>query len=258
MRRAALTVATLLLASAAAHADPEIDRTWRAGRVYADEAGSIVSGPIGETAARLTGVFAGRRLPTVIYMHGCSGIDGYSEQTAEVYARAGFLVLLPDSFARLDRPASCDVARHLGSLHRAALAWRQAEATNAIWQARRLPFVDPRNLFLAGLSEGAITAATIRRARVNARIVEGWTCHAAWSEYAGLAAGAPVLAFSSQDDPWFQQDWARGDCGAFMNARDGSRSIVFRAPDSLHDQHFVFWRADVRATALSFLRAHMR
>ena len=113
---------------------------------------------------------------------------------------------------------------------------------------------------LVGLSEGAIAAATATGERVAARIVEGWTCHALWPEYVGLRApaGEPTLAFSSEDDPWFQHDWTRGDCGAFINPRNGSKSIVFRAPDPLHDQHFVFWRADVQATALAFLRAHMR
>jgi hypothetical protein len=158
------------------------------------------------------------------------------------------------------KPASCELSGHVSGLHRGVLAWRQAEAENAIRRARRLAFVDARNVFLVGLSEGAIAAATARGERVNARVVEGWTCHAGWPEYVGIRApaGEPVLAFSSEDDPWFQQDWTRGDCGAFMKRGSGSKSIVFRAPDPLHDQHFVFWRADVQAIALAFLRAHLR
>lgn len=259
-RALAVAAATFLLGSVAARADAELERTWSGGRLYYDAGSGPVSGRIEEAAQRLAGEWRGRRLPAIVYLHGCSGIDALSEQTAAIYARAGFLVVLPDSFARLDKPTSCDVARHLGGLHREALAWRQAEAENAVRRTRRLPFVDPGNIFLVGLSEGAIAAATTRGVRVNARIVEGWTCHAGWPEYRGLRAGPgePVLAFSSEDDPWFTQDWARGDCGAFMNPHDGSRSIVFRSPDPLHDQHFVFWRDDVQATALNFLRAHMR
>lgn len=260
LKRTAFALPALLLCAVAARAEAELDRTWSGGRVYYEVGDRLNSGVIAQAAPRLAGELAGRRLPTIVYMHGCSGIDGFSEQTAAVYARAGFLVLAPDSFARTQKPLSCELSGHVGSLHREVLAWRQAEAENAIRQARRLPFVDARNVFLVGLSEGAIVAATATGERVNARIVEGWTCHAGWPEYVGVRApaGEPVLAFSSEDDPWFRQDWARGDCGAFINPRNGSKSIVFHAPDPLHDQHFVFWRADVQATALAFLRAHMR
>ena len=258
---ARLAVALCLgFCASSARADSELDRTWSLGRLSYLDGGRVVSGWIGTTAAQAAKVFAGRKLPAIVYLHGCSGIDGLSDQTAAVYVAAGFVVVMPDSFARAVKPVSCDVSRHIGGLHRGVLAWRQAEAENAIRRARELPFVDARNLFLVGLSEGAITAATARGQPVNARIVEGWTCHSAWPEYVGLrgSSSEPTLAFSSQDDPWFQIEATRGDCGAFMGGRRGSRSIVFRAPDALHDQHFVFWRPDVQATALAFLRAHMR
>jgi hypothetical protein len=41
-----------------------------------------------------------------------------------------------------------------------------------------------------GHSEGAIAVATLDAPPVAARIIEGWTCHAGWPEYRGLAEGA--------------------------------------------------------------------
>jgi hypothetical protein len=91
---------------------------------------------------------------------------------------------------------------------------------------------------------------------VRARVVEGWTCHALWPEYVGLRASQPTLTLTSRDDPWFQAEWARGDCGAFMKGRAGSRSLVFTAPDALSAQHHVSGRSDVQQTILEFLSRH--
>ena len=162
-----------------------------------------------------------RKAPAVVYLHGCSGLDEISSETAGFLAAAGYVVFSPDSFARAGRPASCNVASHEGSLYRGALALRHAEAAHAVAQVRRLPFVDPRRVYLYGFSEGAAAAATVTGVAVTARVVEGWTCHAGWPEYAGLRAPAsqPTLTLTSRDDPWFQAEWARGDCGAYMRGR---------------------------------------
>jgi dienelactone hydrolase len=253
-------VALALLAGAAGAAagDAEVARTWAGGLIAYPDGGAATIAPIESGVAAAAAALKGRRLPGIVYLHGCSGIDEISRGAASAFAAAGFVVALPDSFRRADKPTSCDVASHAGSLHRGVLAWRHDEARHALAEIRALPFVDSRNLFLVGFSEGAIATATMRGASVNARIVEGWTCHALWPEYAGLAGGSPVLTLTSVDDPWFQDRSLRGDCGALIKRRDGSRSIVFSSPDPLHDQHYVSWRADVRATILNFLRAHMR
>ncbi len=62
-----------------------------------------------------------------------------------------------------------------------------------------------------------------------------------------------MLTFTSKDDPWFGAAWMRGDCGAFLGGRAGSRSIVFAAPDALSGQHYVSGQAEVHAIILDFL-----
>ena len=194
-------------------------------------------------------------------MHGCSGIDIASTKTARDFLlEGGFVVVMPNSYARIDKPVSCNLAQHTGGLHRSVLPWRQDEARNAIHQARRLPFVDPNNIFLIGLSEGAITTATTTgNEPVNARIIEGWTCHAGWPEYWGLPvpASEPVLSLSTADDPWFQLAVLKGNCGVFMK-NNGSKAIIFPTTHVLHDQHFQLWHPDAMRAALDFLRKHMR
>ncbi len=258
LRRTVLLCAFTAFASARAQAaDAEVDRTWAQGRLTWPQDGHIESGPLAASLGAAAKSLAGRKMPAVVYLHGCSGLDDISAATAAFLADAGYVVASPDSFARTNKPLSCIVATNVSSLHRGVLGWRQAEAANAIKRLRRLPFVDGRRIYLYGFSEGAIAAATLADVSVRARVIEGWSCHADWPEYAGLRAppSQPVLTLTSVADPWFKADWARGDCSDYMKGRFGSRSIVFRPPDPLSGQHYVSGRADVRATILEFLRS---
>ena len=257
MRNVFFAIALAMLSAHPAFADSELDRVWTAGRLTWSASGRVETGSVESSAARATASLSGQRLPAVVYLQGCSGVDAISDATARFYAEAGFVVVSPDSFARANKPVSCDVATHRGGLHREALGWRQAEAREAVARVKGFPFVDPARVYLHGFSEGAIAAATVTGVSVRARIVEGWTCHSAWPEYVGVRAAASqkVLSFTSRDDPWFQLDATKGDCGSYLKGRPGSRSVVFEAPDALHDQHYVSWRADARATIMEFLGA---
>ena len=87
---------------------------------------------------------------------------------------------------------------------------------------------DVRDPNLKGFSEGGIATATVTGAVVNARVIEGWTCHSGWSRYRGLAASPsePVLALVGGDDPWFRPACLHGDCGVFMDGRNGRISSL--------------------------------
>ena len=222
--------------------DPaEMERSWQAAlvRLPRPEGGSARA-----TVADLTAVQDPEtQLPTVIYLHGCSGVWYGTHDRMTFLADNGFLVIAPISLAREKYPLSCDEETHQGGLYRPTLRMRQHDAGHAIEMARSLPLVDPDNIFLVGLSEGGITTATFQPANpqqaVKARVVEGWTCHAGWPEYKGIAATEqePVLTLVGADDPWFQDEWTRGDCTGFIDETNGSRSIVYREPPlaSLHE-----------------------
>ena len=257
----------VLALSAALHAAPagaaeaaadELARTWQAARLYLPDATTDRSLRI-EEAGQAPPRAGTQRLPTIVYMHGCAGINYVAAETAEFLRASGYAVIVPDSFARRDKPVSCDPLTLKAGLHRAVLGWRQAEARYAVEQARALPWVEPARLFLMGLSEGGVTVATVSDIGVRARIIEGWTCHAGWPEYQGLAAraGEPVLALLGADDPWFRLPVLKGDCGTFMNRTNGSESMVYRAPHPLANQHYLLWHEDARRRVLDFLAAHM-
>jgi len=249
-------LACALAASAQLSSDAEVVRTFEQGRVHLRLDGALQELNIAQAISLF---YAAKRQTfrgAVVYLHGCDGVNALSVKTADLLAAEGYVVFVPDSFARTTKPVSCDASRHLGGLHREVLAWRQAEADYALKRVKSLPSIDPSKVFLMGLSEGAIATATYVGEAVAGRVIEGWTCHAGWPEYRGLQAPPkePVLALSSENDPWFQEPVLRGDCGAFMTAPSAlRRSVVFRPPHPAASHHDLMWNVYARREVLEFL-----
>ncbi len=238
--------------------DPaELARSWAAAMVQIPNknGGSRISSI---AALRSSIGNTGTKYPTIIYLHGCSGFWKGTRERVKFYAEQGYLVIAPASFARLKYPQSCNPATKTGGLYRGTLAMRQADAGYAIEMVRKFPFVDQTKIILAGLSQGAITTATFKAANRNqkttARIIEGWTCNARWPEYRGINAGPEeaVLTLVAKYDPWFQNEWTKGDCGKFLNPDNGSISVVYNK-GKLAYQHELLKYSPVRKRVLDFL-----
>ena len=170
------------------------------------------------------------KLPAVVYLHGCTGIWQGSHRRVKMMADLGFVVVAPASFARQKYAQSCDHKTHEGGMYRNTLRMRQNDAAYAVQQVRKLPFVDANRIIIMGLSQGGVTTATLRpQPGEVARIIEGWTCHAGWSEYKGMNArsSTPVLSLVGANDPWFQTKWTHGHCGRYLRTSNGSRSVVY-------------------------------
>ena len=241
--------------------DPaEMERTWLAARVR------IPKPDGGYVRTTMEGLSSGARTiagtwPTVIYLHGCTGVWSGTYTRIDFLARNGYAVIAPVSFARQKYPRSCNPAGHQGGLYRPTLYMRENDAGYAIAQAKALPWVDADNVFLMGLSEGGITTATFfspsPEQSVRARVVEGWTCHSGWAEYAGINApdGEPVLTLVGSGDPWFQDQWTKGDCTKFVDPSNGSRSVVYSS-GYLSTRHELLESKAVQDTVLEFLARH--
>lgn len=241
--------------------DPkEVDRTWQAALVRIPQPdGSVIKTTVNDLSAvslDISGPY-----PTVVYMHGCTGIWEGTFRRINFLARNGYAVVAPASFARLKYPKSCEPSTHQGGLYRRTLRMRWIDAGNAIEKARGLPWVDEKNIFLMGLSEGGITTATFNSLKeahkVNARVVEGWTCQAGWEDYRGIDApmDQPVLTLLGKDDPWYKEDWSKGSCDAFLSKTNGSKSIVY-TDSPLRFEHELLEYDKPKRAVLEFLRAH--
>ena len=237
----------------------ELHRTWQAALVRIPKHHQVYAGQISDLPMEALPVK--EKLPIVIYLHGCSGIWWGTYIRLEFFAENGFAVIAPASFARAKYPKSCDPATKRAGLYRETLKMRQHDALNAIKNAKQLDWVDSRNIFLVGFSQGGVTSATLSTnidTTVNARVIEGWTCHAGWSEYRGINApvSEPVLALVADQDPWLQDSWTRGSCGRYMNPENGSRSMVY-STGSLKVEHSLLDDPDVQNKVLEFLHTHM-
>ena len=237
----------------------ELYRTWQAALVRIPNNHKVFVGQIRDLPLEALPIKG--KLPTVIYFHGCSGFWWGTYIRLDFFAENGFAVIAPASFARAKYPKSCDPATKRAGLYRETLNMRQYDALNAIKNAKQLDWVDSKNIFLVGFSEGGITSATVSTGSdsgVNARVIEGWTCHAEWSEYRGIntSSSEPVLALVADQDPWYQDSWARGSCGTYMRSDNGSRSVIYSI-GPLISKHSLLDDSDVQTTVLEFLQANM-
>lgn len=250
MRTGLRALLLALCASVAQADDAEVARTWDAAQVW-------LPGTVNATSVdALAGVEAPRAV--VLYAHGCDGPSRITTVTARFLAEAGYLVVAPDSFARQDKPASCDPAQARGGLHRAVLGWRQDEMRHALDRLRGIAAMAAAPVVLMGHSEGGITVATMQAPDVAMRVIEGWTCHAGWPEYLGLNAPGdqPVLALVGDDDPWFRLPVLHGDCGAVMQG-DAQVSEVYTAPGDLAAKHWLSADGKVQTLILNFIETHL-
>ena len=241
--------------------DPaEMRRAWDAAIVRVpDRDGKSVEASVSELE---TGRFRfARKQPAVVYLHGCSGFWPGTHRRVKFLADAGFVVIAPASLARKKYPQSCDVDDYQAGMYRPTLKMRQADAGYAIEQLGKLPFVDGDRIVLMGLSQGGITAATFkarnRQQKLRARIIEGWTCNDDWPEYNGVQAPAsePVLALVGSDDPWYENE-SNGDCERFLNADNGSVSVVYE-DEPLASRHELLEYDTPKKDVLKFLRRHI-
>jgi len=195
---------------------------------------------------------SGGRLPVVLYMHGCTGIGNF-KLFAKIAAQ-GFVVVAPDSMARQYRPLQCNPETKTGGQNLFVYAFRQAEISFTLQQLQRLPWVDRRNIFLVGTSEGGVAAALYRGDEFRARVIAQWTCSGS-SLVRGLSApdDEPVLAVAWADDPWngrSRTKWKNGNCEDYFGNRPESKQIRLTGRSS----HNVFGDDEVTEKVLVFLK----
>lgn len=240
----------------------ELERVWQASYIrIPTQDGRIINSTVATLDSNALRDI--KKLPTVIYLHGCSGFWAGTIRRIDFLAANGFAVIAPPSFAREKYTQSCNVQGNTGGLYRDTIKMRQNDAGNTIEKAKQLPWVDEKNVFLLGLSEGGITTATFSakndKQYVNARVVEGWTCTSSWREYHGVNAPKtePVLTLLGSRDPWFQNPYTNGECTDYLDQDNGSVSIVYKEGE-LSYTHELLDHEEVKTPVIEFLQKRLR
>ena len=199
-----------------------------------------------------------KKIPLVIYLHGCLWFNWHANHDISFLLRNGYAVLAPNSDARKYRPTTCNP---MDNRARDSLVFRLADASYAHEAAKNLPWVDKRNIFMMGFSEGGITTAHYGKGDLAGRIILGWTCNSGLPEYRGIEGpqDEPILAVVSSNDPWFTSPETSGHCGNWMSFRRNAESVVVNVElhgvTSLHDVQSL---PEVQERILKFLEVNRR
>lgn len=203
-----LILVCFLLPGCAGGVDPktldlfeEARRTFDAAYVMFEAEDALIEGRMSDDFIQQKLAGLKRKRPTVIFAHGCAGLGRGNLRYMRLLARAGYAVIAPDSFARRYRPETCDPSRHRGikgAPHRRVGRMRQEEIHHADYRVRRIRWVDRKNLFLMGHSQGGTAVAAYEGDGFKAHVISGSVCRRG----VRMPIGTPALALYSKDDPW--------------------------------------------------------
>lgn len=153
---------------------------------------------------------AGRR-PTVIALHGCSGLHSNSGRFDDryiSYARrwnaAGWHVVAPDSFSSRGQGSIC---AQTASERTIKVAHRRDDVLRTAAWLRTRDDVDPQRIAVVGWSHGAMTALEIVdrslwRSQPPAAIVAYYPGCGGWKRRALVEPAAPLLMLLGEADDW--------------------------------------------------------
>jgi len=134
-----------------------------------------------------------KKIPTVLYMHGSSGLyrgDIYRKYIVEDVKAIFFA---PNSFKIKNRPtykSPTKLSKYI-KVH----CVRQAEIKQSLKKLKKLDFIDSDNLFLMGNSEGGLAAAIFKSKVFKGRIITAFSCESSYF-YENFKLG------SSKDEPF--------------------------------------------------------
>jgi dienelactone hydrolase len=179
-----------------------------------------------------------KKLPVVVYFHGCAGILNASIGHIRALSELDdFVIIAPDSFAA-NRPEYC-FANHTVdlSLTGQIAAMRQAEIDLALSRIAALSWVDKSSIFLMGHSQGGGTVAGYAGSVViKGRVLLNGGC-SRWMGGDGMRADEALLTLDTGGDPWFRRYTTY--CRNWVLSH-GGRSI-YEAQGTTHNLAASYW-----------------
>ena len=146
--------------------------------------------------------------PAVVYMQGCSGIDGpllraVNKTTTDHLLAKGVAILIVDPFT--PRKESGGVCANLGDREKAIPYFSRGsnDILGALKVLEAMPDIDTKHIFLQGYSYGAIASlfATETKNSANHAKVAGVIAYYPFC-YDGVDPSVPVLVLIGEKDDW--------------------------------------------------------
>jgi predicted esterase len=223
-----------------AFAEWDISKSWENAQVQVP--GSFLSKTVST-------VETDKPLPTVILMHGCTGIHQQDINLAKELTNQGFIVVMPDSLAIPERVINCDTKTNTPHLKLVPVETiRPKEIKYAMSQLKQQSWVDKNNIFLIGHSEGGMAAAIVRELGFNGIVISGFNC------FFGVRASTstPILAIGFESDSYLSRI-SKVQCKDMWGDRTTSQQITL--PGVGHD---TYNQPFVKQEIVNFLKKHFK
>jgi len=129
-----------------------------------------------------------KKVPTVLYMHGSSGLYTGDLYRHYIVEEVGAIFFAPNSHQIKDRPTYRSPATQ--KEYRRVHKIRVAEISYNLKRLKKLNGVDNNNIFLMGNSEGGLAAAIYKSKEFAGRIVTAFSCESSYF-YTNFTLGSP-------------------------------------------------------------------
>lgn len=150
---------------------------------------------------------AKKKLPLVLFMHGSAGLSKGEIYKRYIVSEAKCIFFAPNSFKIKKRPTylSPMPLKKYEKVHKL----RQVELDYNLKKVLKLDFIDKKNIFLMGHSEGGVAASIYKSKSVKARIITAFSCEHSYF-YENIKLGSrddePFLNIIGTDDEYFARD----------------------------------------------------
>lgn len=151
-----------------------------------------------------------KKLPVLLFMYGSAGLSKNKIFQSLIPEKTPFIFFAPDSFRINNRPTYKSPVSH--KAYNKVHEIRQAEIYISLKKLIKFDFIDRRNIFLMGHSEGALSAAIYKSKNIKGRIISGFSCEDSYfykNPKLGSAPDEPFLNIIGTDDQYF------GRCSEF-------------------------------------------
>jgi dienelactone hydrolase len=202
-----------------------VERTWFYGDHAIPSAISIEAKPyriptdnknLAWTNMLETKLIAEKKVPAVLYLHGCRGISADASITQAWFLSEGYAFFMPDSFKRPGRLA----CRQQGDLS-SRVSMRKKEIKFAYSEIKKLNWIDQENIILMGFSEGGNAVGGWNKLGFRAHIIISSACTLSWGGKPKAPQGVEVLAVVGEED-----DYRPGKSCKIKHENNFSQSIV--------------------------------
>jgi dienelactone hydrolase len=200
---------------------PEVEKSWDGGILFAPHTAKSLK----IKNAEIDGVH-----PVLIYMHGCTGI-AYDHDVlwAKEIAKLGFVVVMPNSFSRVNRISNCDARTRTSGMFKQVWRYRQEEIAYTLAKLKSYKWADTQNFFLMGHSEGGVATAESNFTAFKGKIISGWSCtNKQYPTHDRINADPKIsiLVLLYDRDPWYVGTPYEGECSRHAEGRKDFKQIL--------------------------------